>query len=198
MATSKRIKKRTKTEERKPTLRLLKNSILFETKNQLNKDDKYKLFDYYVLRPINLRDVSRKSINFKLSTLTNEDKRRLMSIFDYLNDEHFNISRDTQTIESWFSNGMCPSELEIEKERICILDSYVSNSRIPSLYYFVRNCLCHANFEVISVKNNSCLILEDNDKSYIRGRGIIKVKTLINFAECLLEIMKSKSIYNLL
>lgn len=195
MAASKKVIKKRETNKVEPTILLSKNSILFQTNIALKEVSKRKLFDYYVLRPINLENISRKSIKIRLNTLKSKEKERIKQIFNYLNKEVFVISKDSKTIEKWFANGMFPSVSDNTLERMCILDTYKSSSSpVPSIYFFVRNCLCHGNFEVKNVRNDQWLVLEDNDKTYIKGRGIVKVNTLISFAECFLELANNRAL----
>lgn len=171
------------------------NSILKTCSDELlTKYEKIKLFDYFVLHPINLEEKSRgayvlkdrKGIDFSNKNL----RKEILKIYDFDDEEKFYMlsSSDTKNyIEERFTNSEQPSTECISLERICIKNTY-GNSKIKGLFWFVRNCICHCNFDVFIIgKNKKYIILEDNAGSIVRGRGTIELKKLIKIVEVIKE-----------
>ena len=170
------------------------NSILETCQDGLlSKDEKIKLFDYIVLHPINLEEKSRgayvlkkeKDIDFSNKHL----KEKILNIYNFDDVEKFHMlsANDKDNyIEKWFINGERPNNDCISLERICIKNTY-GNSKIKGLFWFVRNCVCHCNFDVIAIGKNKYIILEDNTSKIIRGRGIIELKKLFKIVEAIKE-----------
>lgn len=171
------------------------NSILASNeKCCLSKDEKAKLLDYFVINPINLSEKSRKyydlklhkNVDFKCKKL----REKLQKIYDFDNNDLFCLLKSSSNINlmsEWFENGIFPSDEIISLEKICIKESY-GRSKIPALIWFVRNCICHANFEIVTIgKNKKYIVLEDNTGTVIRGRGTILLKRLFELIETILD-----------
>ena len=132
------------------------NSILVEN-NKVNVRNEVigKLYLYYVISPVNLLQKSRKSYQLKerrrLEFSNSEFKKEINKIYNFDDSEKFCFlkpSDEENKIGVWFTNGKFPSKEEITSERICIKNTYGLASKIPALFDFVRNCLCHGNFEI--------------------------------------------------
>lgn len=170
------------------------NSILAINKNcQLNKEEKAKLLEYFVVSPINLIEKSRKAYDLKANKdidFSNKGLRKALSnIYDFDNNEVFKLLKPdntTNTIAEWYMNGTFPSDQIISLERMCIKNSY-GNSKVLAMIGFIRNCICHGNFEIYIIGKKKYIVLEDNTGSFIRGRGCIMLSKLFKFIETILN-----------
>ncbi len=171
------------------------NSILTQNKKvELKTEEKAKLFEYFVINPINLLNKSRKAYNLKEEKgidFTQKGLRQIIKqIYDFDNNDKFYMLKPTDTINKmseWYKNGEFPCNDVVIMERICIKNTY-GNSKIPALIWFVRNCLCHGNFEVVLIgKSKKYLVLEDNTSTIVRGRGCIQINTLFNLINAILN-----------
>lgn len=167
------------------------NSILtINTNGALSKDEKAKLFDYFVVNPINLSERSRKFFDLKseknIDFTCKKLRDAILKIYNFDDNTLFCLLKPTSTINvisEWFENGIFPSDEVVSLERICIKSTY-GRSKIPALIRFVRNCICHGNFEIkIIGKNKKYIVLEDNTGTVIRGRGSILLKRLFEIIE---------------
>ncbi|MDD7622124.1 MAG: hypothetical protein SOY33_03555 [Candidatus Onthovivens sp.] len=173
----------------------ISNSILVvNNKMNIYLKNLGKLYLYYVVTPVNLPLKSRKAYLIKESRQIDfsdaELKKEINQIYNFDNNDLFCFLEPkdiVNKISKWFTNRKFPSVEEITSERICIKNTYGKGSKIPALFDFVRNCLCHGNFEIRKIGNINYLILEDCESSVIRGRGTIKIKTLIDIAECIIK-----------
>ncbi len=173
----------------------ISNSILVENeKINISQEIIGKLYLYYVITPVNLPLKTRKSYLIKEKRqidFTNPGlKKEINQIYNFDDCGRFCFlePKDNENKMSiWFKNRKFPSNEEITLERICIKKSYGNGSRIPALFDFVRNCLCHGNFEIRKIGKFYYLILEDCESLVIRGRGTIKIKTLVDIAECIMK-----------
>lgn len=175
----------------------ISNSILVVNNNvDLKLEIIGKLYLYYVILPVNIPlTKTRKAYQLKekrmLDFLNSDFKNEINKIYNFDNPEKFCFLKSSDIenkMNCWFTNGQFPSIEEITSERICIKNTYGLGSKIPGLFDFVRNCLCHGNFEVIKIgKKDLYLVLEDCESSTIRGRGTIKIETLISIAEYIIK-----------
>ena len=147
----------------------ISNSILVENeKINISQEIIGKLYLYYVITPVNLPLKTRKSYLIKEKRqidFTNPGlKKEINQIYNFDDCGRFCFlePKDNENKMSiWFKNRKFPSNEEITLERICIKKSYGNGSRIPALFDFVRNCLCHGNFEIRKIGKFYYLILED-------------------------------------
>lgn len=172
------------------------NSILtINNKVNLNLELIGKLYLYYVIMPVNLPlTKTRKTYQLKeerqLDFFDTDFKKAINAIYNFDDPNKFCFLKPCDTENKmgvWFTNGQFPSNEDISLERICIKNTYGLGSKIPALFDFVRNCLCHGNFEVHQIGKNKYLVLEDCKSSVIRGRGTIKIQTLIDIAEYIIK-----------
>lgn len=171
----------------------INNSILTNDSNcSLSIQEKAKLFTYYVVEPINLNLKSRKYYDLKSNKNVDLKNKKLESIlrniYDFNNTEKFYLLKSGDEINKmgeWFENRKFPSIETITLERICLKETYGS-SKVTSLFSFVRNCVCHGNFEIVQIgQKKKYLVMEDNYGGYIRGRGCISLNTLFSLVEAI-------------
>lgn len=173
----------------------ISQSILVRnSEDNLNNSEYIKLIKYFVIYPVNLKNTSRKyydlqdkkKVNFNNSKL----RKKINEKYNFDDDSKFYMlkpSDEVNFISEWYKNGEFPETSIISMEKICIKNTY-EDSKISSLFHFVRNCICHGNFEIVIIgKSKKYIVLEDNTGSIIRGRGCIMLKTLFDIVEVILS-----------
>lgn len=158
----------------------------FSSKYDFSDKNFARIYSFFVIEsPVNgvsVRGITFKELKINKKSLVSRIKKRipnLMANWNVLCNKEIESSIKDFNI---YNGVSLPLEIAIHNKK--------DNSKVDGLYYAIRCALAHGAFSIHRCKGDKYYLLENKDKGILKGRIILKEKSLLELIDVIDEFNK--------